>query len=370
MARKPSSDGKVRWAVVGLGHIAQVAVLPAFAHAKENSQLTAIVSDDEEKLSALAKKYDVPHGFKYEEYDRCLEAVDAVYIALPNSMHAEYSIGAAEAGVHVLCEKPMAVTVEECERMIAAARAAEVRLMIAYRLHFEHVTLKAIDLVSSGALGDPKLFNSTFSMRVRPGDIRTKHEMGGGTLYDIGVYCINAARHLFKAEPIEVLASSVNTDRERLPEIDETTSAILRFENGRIASFVTSFNAADVGWYEVVGTNGRLKMDPAYDYAEGLGYEITVDGRTTRHRSSKRDQFAPELIYFAQCVLEGTEPEPSGEEGLQDVRIVKALYESAEIGRAVELPPYEPIQRPGLDQAIRRPPAAKPETINAEAPSS
>jgi len=369
MSRTPI-DGRVRYAVVGLGHIAQVAVLPAFAHATENSRLTALVSDDAEKLSTLTRKYDVPHAFIYEAYDRCLEEVDAVYIALPNSMHAEYAIRAAEAGVHVLCEKPMAVTVEECERMIAAAQATDVRLMIAYRLHFEHETLKAIELVSDGTLGDPKLFNSTFSMRVRPGDIRTQRKRGGGTLYDIGVYCINAARHLFKAEPIEVIASSVNTDRERLPEIDETTSAILRFDNGRLASFVTSFNAADVSWYEVLGTKGRLKMEPAYEYAEGLAYELTIDGRTTRHKSGKRDQFAAELIYFSTCVLEGTEPEPSGEEGLQDVRIVTSLYESAEIGRAVELPPYEPVRQPGVDQAIRRPPVEKPQTVHAEAPHS
>ena len=369
MPRK-NPAGPVRYGVIGLGHIAQVAVLPAFAHARENSQLSALVSDDPEKLKTLSARYNVPHTFGYDDVDRCFDDVDAVYIALPNSMHAEYTIRAAEAGVHVLCEKPMAVTVEECEQMIAAARATDVRLMIAYRLHFEHVTLKAIELVSGGALGEPKLFNSTFSMRVRPGDIRTKRKMGGGTLYDIGVYCINAARNLFKAEPTEVLASSVNNDPDRLPEIDETTSSILRFENGRIASFVTSFNATDASWYEVLGTTGRLKVDPGYEYAEGLAYELTTEGRTTTHQSAKRDQFAAELIYFSRCVLEGIEPEPSGEEGLQDVRIVTALYESAEIGRAVQIQPYEPSKRPTLEQAIRRPPVEKPETVNAQAPHS
>ena len=291
-----------------------------------------------------------------------------MYIALPNSLHAEYAIRAAQAGVHVLCEKPMAVTVEQCERMIAAARENNVRLMIAYRLHFEHVNLKAIELVANGAIGEPKLFNSTFSMRVRPGDIRTKREMGGGTLWDIGIYCINAARYLFRAEPTEVLACSVNADPDRLPEIDETTASILRFEGERVASFVTSFNVADASWYELLGTKGRLKVDPAYEYAEGLAYEITTDGRTTKRESAKRDQFAAELIYFSRCVLDRVEPEPSGEEGLQDVRIVTALYESAEIGKAVQLPPYEPAQRPASDQGIRRPPVEKPETINAPAP--
>ena len=213
----------------------------------------------------------MPLTFNYKDLDECLEEVDAVYIALPNSMHAEFTIRAAEAGVHVLCEKPMAVTVDECERMLAATREHDVRLMIAYRLHFEHVNLKAVELVRDGAIGEPKLFNSTFSMRVRPGDIRTQRAMGGGTLYDIGVYCINAARYLFRSEPTEVLACSVNSDPDRLPEIDETTSAILRFEGERVASFVTSFNVADAGWYEVLGTKGRLKVEPAYEYAGGPG---------------------------------------------------------------------------------------------------
>ena len=110
----------IRYAVVGLGHIAQVAVLPAFAHAKRNSTLVALVSDDATKRHEVAKKYKLKQTFSYDEYERGLEEVDAVYIALPNAMHAEYTIRAAKAGVHILCEKPMAVTVKECRRMIDA----------------------------------------------------------------------------------------------------------------------------------------------------------------------------------------------------------------------------------------------------------
>ena len=161
-------------------------------------------------------------------------------------MHAEYTIRAARAGVHVLCEKPMAVTVDECERMIDACAEHRVKLMIAYRLHFEEINLKVIDLVRKGRIGEPKFFNSSFSMTVRRGDIRTKKAFGGGTLYDIGVYCINAARYLFRAEPKEVMAISVNSGVRALAEIDESTAAILRFDGERVASFVTSFNAGDV----------------------------------------------------------------------------------------------------------------------------
>ena len=359
----------VRYAVVGLGHIAQVAVLPAFKHARRNSRLVALVSDDSTKLEELARRYHVEATFSYDQYDACLKTVDAVYIALPNSLHAAYSIRAAKAGVHVLCEKPMAVTVGECQAMIAACRKAGVKLMIAYRLHFEEINLKAIDLVRRGRLGAPKFFNSSFSLTVRPGDIRTRSKMGGGTLYDIGVYCINAARYLFRAEPTDVMALSVNAVPGKLPDIDETTGAVLRFGGERMATFVTSFNADDVAAYRIVGTKGQLHVDPAYEYAEGLGYELTVNGKTTRKRIGKRDQFAPELLYFSDCIRRNRAPEPSGEEGMQDVRIVQALYKSADTGRVVRIPPYRPTKRPTLRQRITRPGVNKPPLVKVQSAS-
>ena len=356
----------VRYAVVGLGHIAQVAVLPAFAHARRNSTLVALVSDDARKRRELSRRYRVDAAYAYDEFEECLEDVDAVYLALPNSMHAEYTIRAAKAGVHVLCEKPMAVTVEECEQMIAACREHRVKLMIAYRLHFEEINLNAVDLVRRGRIGEPRFFNSSFSMTVRGGNIRADREAGGGTLYDIGVYCINAARYLFRDEPTEVMAMSVHSGSRKLAEVDETTAAILRFDGGRVASFVTSFNAADVASYRTVGTKGQLRVDPAYEYAEGLGYELTIGEKTTRKRIGKRDQFAPELLYFSDCIQRNREPEPSGEEGLQDVRIVQALYESAETGKAIELPPYRDRRYPSGDQRITRPGVKKPKTVKAK----
>src|SRR5687768_12271331 len=217
----PTRRKPIRYAVVGLGHIAQVAVLPAFAHARRNSRLAALVSSDPSKLKAMAKKYRVGATYSYDEYEACLQQVDAVYIALPNSMHEEYTVRAARAGVHVLCEKPMAVTVEACRRMIAACRENRVKLMIAYRLHFEEINLAVVDLVRRGRIGEPKFFNSSFSMRVRNGNIRTDPHLGGGTLYDIGVYCINAARYLFRAEPTEVSALSVNSGAANVSQIDE-----------------------------------------------------------------------------------------------------------------------------------------------------
>jgi predicted dehydrogenase len=359
----------IRYAVVGLGHIAQVAVLPAFAHAKRNSRLTALVSDDERKRQVVGRKYRVDRTYSYDQYEDCLKNVDAVYIALPNSMHAEYAIRAARSGVHVLCEKPMAVTVDECQAMIDACREHRVKLMIAYRLHFEEINLGVIDLVRRGRIGNPKFFNSSFSMTVRDNDIRTEKELGGGTLYDIGVYCINAARHIFRSEPKEVMAISVNSGPPKMAEIDESTGALLRFDGERVAAFVTSFNAADVGSYRIVGTKGQIHVDPAYEYAEGLAYELTIDGKTTRKRTEQRDQFAPELLYFSDCIRRNRTPEPSGEEGLQDVRIVRALYESAETGKAVQIPPFRVVKQPTGRQHIRRPAVSKPTLVKVKSAS-
>jgi predicted dehydrogenase len=356
----------VRYAVVGLGHIAQNAVLPAFKNARRNSRLVALVSDDRRKLSALAKQYRVQGTYSYEQYEECLENVDAVYIALPNSMHAEYTLRAANAGVHVLCEKPLAVTVEECQAMIDACREANVKLMTAYRLHFEPINLQVVELVRRGRIGQPKFFNSSFSMIVKPDNIRAQRELGGGTLYDIGIYCINAARYVFRDEPKEVMAISVNSVPDKLPEIDESTGALLRFEGERVAAFVSSFNASDVGSYQIVGTKGNIRVDPAYEYAEGLRYELTIDGKTQRKQMKAHDQFGPELTYFSDCVLKNRDPEPSGEEGLQDVRIIQALYESAEVGKAVQLPPYAPPKRPDSRQKIARPAVKPRRMVNAE----
>lgn len=362
------SNNTIRYAVVGLGHIAQAAVLPAFAHAKRNSTLSALVSGDPTKRRVLAKKYRIGKTYTYAEYEQCLEHVDAVYIALPNSMHAEYSIRAAQAGVHVLCEKPMAVTVDECRRMIQACRDHNVKFMVAYRLHFEEINLQAIDFVRNGRIGEPKYFNSSFSLMVRPGNVRTRAAMGGGTLYDIGVYCINAARYLFRDEPTEVLAMTSNSGAKGLSEIDESCSASLRFDRGRVAAFATSFNASDVGEYRIVGTKGQLHVDPAYAYSQGLAYELTVNGKTTRKRIGRRDQFAAELLYFSDCILNHRSPEPSGEEGMQDVRIVEALYESARTRKAVRIPPITDRNKPDSRQTTRIRGVRKPKPVKAVSP--
>jgi glucose-fructose oxidoreductase len=358
---------QVRYAVVGLGHIAQVAMLPAFGNSRRNSKLAALVSGDPVKLEELGKKYGVERRCGYDGYDALLKSgdIDAVYIALPNSLHCDYAVRAAEAGVHVLVEKPMAVTEAECERMARAARDARVKLMVAYRLHFERANLEAVEVARSGRIGEPRLFSSTFSMRVVPDNIRANSALGGGVLYDIGIYCINAARGLFRDEPVEVRAAAGGT----LGGVEEYVSCILRFPHERIATFTCSFAAADVSEYRLVGTKGDLAVEPAYEYAMALQHRLTLDGEVKERRFAKRDQFAPELLYFSDCVLKNQDPEPSAAEGLADVRVIRALYRSAESGRPVALTPYEKHARQSLEQEIRRPPIDKPQTVHAQPPS-
>ena len=365
------SGQKVRYAVVGLGHIAQVAVLPAFAHAARNSTLAALVSGNRTKLRELSRRYRVKHTYADDEYEDCLNSgeIDAVYIALPNSMHAEYSIRAAQRGIHVLVEKPMAVTEKECLAMIRAAQKHRVKLMVAYRLHFEKANLKAVDLVKSGKLGQPRFFTSAFALQVRPGNIRTKAELGGGSLYDLGIYCINAARYLFRDEPREVIAYSAARDDPRFKNIDEMTAAVLRFSRDRLASFTSSFGAANVSSYEVVGTKGSVRLDPAYEYAFPLKLHVTIDGKTRSQTFSKRDQFAPEILHFSDCILQNKDPEPSGIDGLADVRTIEALYRSARINKAVKIRTVALKKRPSLKQERHRPPVAKPALVQAKSGS-
>jgi predicted dehydrogenase len=364
------SARKIKYAVVGLGYISQVAILPAFAHAEENSELAAIVSGDPAKLKALAKKYKVSKTYSYEQYANCLaDDIDAVYIALPNSMHRGYAETAARAGVHVLCEKPMAVTEQECDAMIEAAEQAKIKLMIAYRLHFERGNLSVIESIRQGRIGEPRLFNSVFCQQVSPGNSRLERGLGGGPVFDIGIYCINAARYLFGAEPYEVFAYSASGKDERFQQVPEMSSALLKFPDDRLASFTCSFGAADLSEYEIVGTKGSIRMNPAYEMVGDLKRETTIDGKTQKATYRKRDQFGPELTYFSNCILNEQEPEPNGLEGLADVRIINAIRESAEKGKPIAVLPIEKRERPTMEQELHKPAVEKPPLVRAQSPS-
>jgi predicted dehydrogenase len=329
---------KIRYAVVGLGSFAQSDALPAFAKA-ENSELVALVSSDAKKLAEIANEYSVLHTYTYEEYDNLLASknVDAVYISLPNHLHCEYTIRAAKAGIHVLCEKPMAITAAECEEMITVAKDCRIKLMIAYRLHLEAANLQAVKIAQSGQLGELRIFNSLFTQQTLEGDIRLKSNIGGGTLEDIGIYCINAARYLFQDEPTEVLAISASNGEQRFQDVAEMTSAILRFPHDCLATFTCSFGATRVDAYQIIGTKGDLRVDRSYSLQKEIKFTITIDGEVEYRTFEPQDQLATEFAYFSDCILKNIELEPSGYEGLTDVKIIHALHESITLGQFVKL---------------------------------
>lgn len=367
-----SSRKKTRYAVVGLGYFAQAAVLPGFANAGSNSEIAALVSDDPEKLKKLARKYGVKKTCGYSGYDELLASgeIDAVYIALPNDMHRDFSVRASKAGIHVLCEKPMALTERDCEDMIRAANEHHTQLMVAYRLHIDEATLEAIETIKSGKIGNPRFFNSAFSMQVKEDNFRLQSERGGGPLPDLGIYCINAARNLFQDEPYEAIGiASRPNDDPRFKEVDETVSAILRFPGDRQAAFTCSFGAGDASWFTVVGAKGSICLDQAYDYGFPAELETTIGEKSKSKTFRKKDQVGGEIYYFSDCIRNGKEPEPSGAEGLADVRIIRAIMDSAASGKPVSVERVEKRKRPSKEMQVDKPPTKKPELFHAESPA-
>jgi predicted dehydrogenase len=329
---------QIHYAVVGLGHLAQVAVLPAFRNTA-NSTIAALVSGDPGKLANLGDKYGVRARYTYDQYEQCLaDGVDAVYLVLPNHLHKEYSIRAARAGVHVLCEKPLAVTQVECEEMIRAAGENNVRLMVAYRLHLEESTLEAMHAVRDGSLGEVRIFSSDFTLQVAENNVRITHPVaeGGGPVYDLGVYCINAARNFFHSEPVSVFAVSAN-HAGRFARTEEMVSAVMHFPGERLATFSCSFGAADMDHYSLIGANAVLTASPGYGYSTAHKHLLTANGTTEARRFTQVDQFATQLDYFSDCILHCKQPGPAGAEGLADVRVIEAIYHSIRTGKVVHL---------------------------------
>jgi predicted dehydrogenase len=250
-------------------------------------------------------------------------------------MHADYTIRALNAGVHALVEKPLAITVEECERMIAAANAKGLMLMTAYRLHTEPGTLEAIDMIRRGEIGEARMFNSLFSFPLAPGNHRLKAAHWGGPLQDIGVYCLNAVRHLFGAEPTEVIAMTGNAEGDpRFTEVEEMIAATLRFPGGRLAQFTCSFGGDEIDQYRVVGTKGQIEVSSGYRFDKPITVRLTKGGKVTEKAYPQYDHFSGQAAYFSDCILKGRQPEADGGDGLADVAIMRAIEAAAQTGQA------------------------------------
>lgn len=331
-----TSERKTGYAVIGLGRIAGH-FMPG-ARNSSNSQITALVSGHREKAERIAAQYGIsPNSiYSYENFDRIAEnkAVDAVYVALPNSMHSEYTIRAAKAGKHVLCEKPMATNVADCESMISACKAANVKLMIAYRCHYEPTNLKAVKLIRDGALGQVQAIESAFGFNIQPGEWRLDKKLaGGGPLFDVGIYSLNACRYLTGEEPADITAYASVLDHDgRFNEVEENVAWTMRFPSGIVASCNTTYGAPMEGFFRVHGSKGWLEVSPAFIY-EGLRLRGDLSGTALDEPNPARDpsHFQAEAEHFSHCVQNGLEPQSPGEEGLRDMRYITRIYKSAGI---------------------------------------
>ena len=337
---------KMGWAIVGLGKLAVEEILPAFGECT-GSRVVALVSGHPDKAGQLAEVYGVAPDriYNYENFDTLAEAddVDAVYIVLPNSMHAEYTIRALKAGKHVLCEKPMAANLEECARMSAASEATGKKLMIAYRLHYEPLNRKVMQMCEAGKLGKLKLFVSSNCQNVESPNIRLSSKLAGGPVGDVGVYSINAARYVIGEEPVEVFASEHRPDNDmRFSEVPESVSFTLKYPSGVMAQCVCSFGSAGSQRYEVIGEKGVIVMDPAFPYR---GLKLTVRRQGTEEgppeiadlNLRQVNHFASEMDHFSKCIRDNITPRTTAAMGTADMRIVHAIGESARTGKPVSL---------------------------------
>jgi predicted dehydrogenase len=354
-------DGRLGLAIVGLGRLALEEIMPALASSKR-CRVTALVSGDRNKAQRVGAMYDVPESslYSYDTFDQLRDNPDvhAVYIVLPNALHREFTGRAAKAGKHVLCEKPMATSVADCQAMIDACKAADRRLMIAYRIQYEPLNRQVRDWVRDGStLGAIKLIDMANCQNQSKENIHqwrhVKALAGGGALPDIGLYCLNSARFLLGEEPIEVLASQYSSESDaRFAEVEEAILWQMRFPSGVRVQCTSSYGTFTSKRYRVLGEKGWADMDPAFSY-EGLNLKRSRIADDTSEfvapsieqiSTKVKNQFALEMDHFAECVVSGQQPWTPGEEGLQDQRIMEAIYESARIGKPVRLAHVE-----GLD---------------------
>ena len=341
-----TSDKQIGYCIVGLGRISMDQFMPGVRISKQ-SKIVALVSGHRPKADRVAAQYGVAaHAiYNYDNYDsiRNNPEIDAVYIALPNGMHAEYTIRASKAGKHVLCEKPMANSIKESEQMIAACKQAERKLMIAYRCRYEPTNLKAIELVRQGYVGELQNVNSSNGFDIRPGEWRLNKKLsGGGPLVDVGIYSIQATRYLTGEEPTEVQAFSSVVDHDgRFNEVEENVVWNFRFPSGVLANCATTYGSNFLGSIaKVIGSKGMLELNPAFPY-QGIHLTGKAAGQQPLEISFNNPsprQFATQADYFSKCILENKEPKTGGEEGLRDERIITAIYKSCADGRPVKLP--------------------------------
>ncbi|WP_197425819.1 Gfo/Idh/MocA family protein [Erythrobacter sp. CCH5-A1] len=340
--------GSVGFAIIGLGDYALKQIMPRFAQS-QRCHIAALVSGNPDKLARVGEAYGVPASARYS-YESFAEiaanpAVEAVYIILPTGLHAEWAERAFAAGKHVMCEKPMALSAAECERMIAASERAKRKLMIGYRCHFEPFNRAAMELTATKALGDLRLIRTEHSYRLGPDTPATNWRIaaaqtGGGPLEDYGIYGLQAALYLSGEMPERLSASAFRPEGDpRFAEVFAHVAVQMHFPSGAVAQVVTSYDSAGINMVEARGTAGALRMHPATGYG---GNTLVVENGRERRTLEPGDpevQFAAMLDHLAAAVREGAVVITPGEMGLRDLRLMEAVYASAASGRSVALNP-------------------------------
>lgn len=335
---KPDS-GSLGIALVGLGSYAMGQLAPAFAHTK-GCHLAGLVTGTPEKKVRYGQQYNIPEAniYDYDSFDRIADNpdIDIVYVVLPNSMHAEFSIRAAEAGKHVICEKPMAVSVEECHQMIAACEKAGVTLNIGYRLHADPYHQAVRKVAIERPYGRPLYGHSEFGFTIGdPTQWRLKKALaGGGALMDVGVYCIQAARYSLGAEPVAVTAQEFKTDPVKFAEVDETLTWQLEFPDGVIANSTTSY-AATMNRLFVSYEQPRMQAELTVAFFYG-GLRGRLGGEEMKFEVKSQQALHMDMV--AESIRTGTPTTFGGDEGLRDMVIVEAIYQSiAEGGKRITI---------------------------------
>jgi len=335
-------EGRVRFALVGLGGFARRNVLPAMA-GTDFCEVTALVSGSPDKAGALADEYEVDRTLDYDAFadGEAVDTYDAAYVGGPNALHLEYARAAADHGTHVLCEKPIETTAERAREMVEACESAGVTLMVAYRPQVEPGMRRLRELIRDGVLGEPVQIHGWFTGHILdaggPDQWRLDPDLaGGGALVDVGVYPLNASRFLLDADPVAA-SGTTHSSGEPFAGVDQHVAFRLEFPGGATASCTASYDAQPDDRLRIVGTEGQALVNPAFDAEVNPTLTLDVGAERVEYTGEFVDEVAEEFDYFAHCVLTDTAPEPDGRDSVADMEAVEAIYESAETGRRIEV---------------------------------
>ncbi|MCA9212294.1 MAG: Gfo/Idh/MocA family oxidoreductase [Planctomycetales bacterium] len=333
------SDRKLGFALVGLGRLSTNQIAPALQKTK-NCKLAGIVTGSPEKAEAWQKQYGISQKstYNYRNFDQIADNpdIDVVYVVLPNSMHEEFTIRAARAGKHVLCEKPMSVSVAEAKQMTSECEKAKVKLAIGYRCQFEPHHIECMRMAKEKRFGAIRQIDASFGFRFGDyplGDLRRwRLEMeyaGGGALMDVGIYALQACRYLTGEEPKSVMAREIKTDHEKFAEVDETILWSMDFPSGIVANCSTTYGFSGMNQFTAYADNGKFGMEPAFSYEGNRAFA----GNSTIEKP-QIDQFAAEMDDFANVIRTDSKSKVSGEEGLRDMIVMDAIYKSVASGKS------------------------------------